>query len=194
MAKLVVSILSSLDGYCAGPGGRLDPLPMGPAFDIHNLGLMRGAGAFLFGAKTFAMFEAYWPTVDRSPDGDPVEREISERFDAAPKIVVSDTLVVAQTSPWAHTEVVRRSRAHGRIAEMKDQAGGDLLIFGSHILANDLLAQGLVDEFHLLVGNVVLSEGVRTFEPGLTGPFKLMDQRQLPNSDIAALRYDCRHR
>jgi hypothetical protein len=37
----------------------------------------------------------------------------------------------------------------------------------------------------------VLGEGFRTFEPSLTGPFKLTEQRQLPNSDIAALRYDC---
>jgi RibD C-terminal domain len=99
MAKLIVSILRSLDGYWAKRGGRLDALPMGPAFDAHNLGLMHGAGVFVFGAKAFAMFEAYWPTVDRSPSGDPVEREISERFDATPKIVISDTLVVPQTSP-----------------------------------------------------------------------------------------------
>lgn len=194
MVKLVVSVLSSLDGYCAGPGGQLDALPMGPAFDTHNLGLMRNAGTFLFGAVTFPMFEGYWPTVDRSPKSEPVAREIAERFDAAPKLVVSDTMVVAKTSPWVSTEVVRRSRAHARIAEIKAKPGADLLIFGSHILANDLLAQGLVDEFYLLVGNVVLGEGVRTFEPGLNVPFKLLGQRHLADSNIVALHYDCRPR
>ena len=83
MAKLVVSILSSLDNYCAGPGGRLDTLPMGPAFSVHNLELLRSAGTLLFGAVTFPMFEAYWPKVDRSPHGDPVQREIAERVEAA---------------------------------------------------------------------------------------------------------------
>ena len=192
MARLVVSILSSLDNYCAGPGGRLDGLPMGPAFDAHNLERMRSAGTLLFGAVTFPMFEAYWPNVDRSPAGDPVQREIAERVGAARKLVFSDRLVVAKTSPWADTEVVSRKRAHARIAELKAETGDDLLIFGSHVLFNDLLAHGLVDEFHLLVGNVVLGEGVRTFEPGVNAPFKLLSQRRLAGSDIAALHYDCR--
>ena len=113
MAKLVVSILSSLDGYCAGPGGQLDGLPMGPAFDAHNLDLMRSADTFLFGALTFPMFEAYWPNVDRSPDSEPVAREIAGRINAGRKLVVSDALVVADTSPWAGTEVVRRAHAQG---------------------------------------------------------------------------------
>ena len=38
MAKLVVSILSSLDGYCAGPGGALAELPMDAAFSAHKGG------------------------------------------------------------------------------------------------------------------------------------------------------------
>jgi dihydrofolate reductase len=192
MAKLVVSILSSLDGYSAGPGGQLDGLPMGAAFDAHNLMLMRSADTFLFGATTFPMFEAYWPNVDRGPDSEPVAREIAERINTGLKLVVSDALVVADASPWAGTEVVRRARAHARVSELKAKSGKDLLIFGSHILANDLLAQGLVDEFHLLVGNVVLGEGIRTFEPGLTTPFRLLGQRHLAGSDIAALHYDCR--
>jgi dihydrofolate reductase len=192
MAKLVVSILSSLDNYCAGPAGRLDALPMGSAFDAHNLELMRSAGTMLFGAVTFPMFEAYWPKVDRSPASNPVEREIAERVDAARKVVVSDTLVVSRSSPWADAEVVSRESAHARIADLKAESSGNLVIFGSSILFNDLLAHGFVDELHLLVGNVVLGGGVRTFERGLSAPFKLLAQRQLAGSDIAALHYDCR--
>jgi hypothetical protein len=103
MARLVVSILSSLDNYCAGPDGGLDALPMGQAFDAHNLELLRSAGTLLFGAVTFPMFEAYWPNVDRSPANDPVQREIAERVGAARELVASDTLVLAKTSPWACT-------------------------------------------------------------------------------------------
>ena len=194
MAKLVVSILSSLDGYCAGPGDQLDALPMESAFDAHNLSLMRNARTYLFGAVTFPMFEGYWPTVDRGPGGDPIAREIAERFDVAPKLVVSNTFKVNEGSPWTDTEVVRRSDAHRRIAELKALIANDLLVFGSHVLANDLLAQGLVDEFYLLVGNVVLGDGVRTFEPGVKAPFKLTGQRRLADSDIVALHYDCRQR
>ena len=194
MAKLIVSILSSLDGYCAGPGGTLAGLPMDAAFGIHNLDCMRRAGTLLFGATTFPMFEAYWPNVDRGPGSEPVQREIAERVAAARKLLVSDSLGVRPDSPWADTEVIRRAQARARIAQLKAAPGPDLLIFGSHLLYNGLLAHGLVDELHLLVGNVLLGEGVPTFEPGLAQRWLLLDQRRLPGSDTVALHYDCRPR
>jgi dihydrofolate reductase len=194
MAKLIVSILSSLDGYCAGPGGTLDGLPMDGAFDVHNLDLMRRAGTLLFGATTYPMFEAYWPGVDRGPGSDPVQREIAERVAAARKLLVSDRLRVRTDSPWAGTEVVPRVQARTRIAELKAEAGPDLLIYGSHVLCSDLLMHGLVDELHLLMGNVLLGGGVPTFEPGLVQAWKLLGKRRLPGSEVVALHYDCRVR
>ena len=194
MAKLIVSILSSLDGYCAGPGGALAGLPMDAAFGIHNLDCLRRADTLLFGATTFARFEAYWPNVDRSPGSDPVQREIAERTMAARKLVVGDRVSVRSDSPWADTEAVPRSQAQARIAELKAASGADLLIYGSHLLSNDLLARGMVDELHLLVGNVLLGGGVPTFEPGLAQRWVLLDQRRLPESDTVALHYDCRPR
>lgn len=194
MAKLIVSILSSLDGYCAGPGGALDKLPMGPAFDAHNLALMRGADAFVFGATTYPLFQSYWPAVDRGPEAEPIAREISERFETGLKVVISDTLAHTPDGPWAETEVTSRAHAEKRIVELKARCKGDLLIFGSARLSNHLMSKGLVDEFNLLVANVVLGDGVRAFEPGMTTSFRLLSQRQLPDSSIAALRYGCRKR
>jgi dihydrofolate reductase len=192
MAKLIVSILSSLDGYCAGAGGTLAGLPMGDAFNVHNLDCMRRAGTLLFGATTFPMFEAYWPYVDRSPGGDPVQREIAERVASARKVLVSNRLGVRPDSPWADTEVISRAQARARIGQLKAEPGPDLLIYGSHLLYNGLLAHGLVDELHLLVGNVLLGDGVPTFESGLTQHWDLRSHNRLPGSDIVALHYDCR--
>jgi len=194
MAKLVVSILSSLDGYCAGPGGSLAGLPMDAAFDAHNLDCMRRAGTLLFGATTFPMFEAYWPNVDRGTGSDPVQREIAERVAAARKVLVSDRLRVHPDSPWAaDTEVISRTQARARIGELKAAPGPDLLIYGSHLLYSGLLAHGLVDELHLLVGNVLLGGGVPTFEPGLVAQhWPLRSHNRLPGSDTVALHYDCR--
>lgn len=194
MAKLIVSILTSLDGYCAGPGGTLAGLPMDGAFDAHNLDCLRRADTLLFGATTFPMFEAYWPQVDRGPGSEPVQREIAERVAAARKLLVSDSLRVSPASPWADAEAIPRARALARIAQLKAAPGPDLLIYGSHLLCNGLLVHGLVDELHLLVGNVLLGEGVPTFEPGLTQRWMLLDQRRLPGSDTVALHYDCRRR
>jgi hypothetical protein len=136
MAKLIVSILNSLDGYCADPGDTPAGLPLDAAFDTHNIDCMRRAGTLLFGATTFPMFEAYWPHVDRGPGSEPVQRDIAERVAAARKLLVSDRLGVRPGSPWAGTEVIPRAQARERIAQLKTAPGPDLLIYGSHLLYN----------------------------------------------------------
>ena len=191
MAKLVFSNLVSLDGYCAGPGGDLSRLPMGPVFDDHNLALLRTAGKLLFGRITFGMFQGFWPQVQKDPSADPVLAEIAALTGKIDKLVVSDALTLAASDPWSDTEVVRRAQAHARIRALKDKSQRDLLAYGSHVLMNDLLAHGLVDELRLLVGNVVLGDGVRTFEAGLPAPLSLIEERRLDGSDIVMLRFSC---
>ena len=189
MAKLIVSILSSLDGYCAGPGGTLAGLPMDTAFGIHNLECMRRAGTLLFGATTFPMFEAYWPNVDRGPGSEPVQREIAERVAAARKLLVSDSLGVRPDSPWAGTEVVPRAQAQARIVQLKAAPGPDLLIYGSHLLYNGLLAHGLVDELHLLVSPIVLGSGKRVLPNGVHTTFALKSAHPYPTG-VVGLHYE----
>jgi dihydrofolate reductase len=191
MARIVFSTLVSLDGFCAGPGGDLSRLPMGPVFDQHNVELLRSAGTLLFGRITFGMFQAFWPQVQKDPWAEPVLAEIAALTAKAPKLVVSDTLSLSADAPWGDAEVVRRAQAHARIRALKASERRDLLAYGSHVLMNDLLAHGLVDEVRLLLGNVVLGAGVRTFEAGLAEPLELVEERRLAGSDIVMLRYAC---
>jgi dihydrofolate reductase len=191
MAKLIFSNLVSLDGYCAGPGGDLDRLPMGSEFDSHNVELLRSAGTLLFGRVTFGMFQAFWPQVQKDPSAGPVLVEIAALTAVIDKLVFSDTLSLSANAPWGDTEVVRRAQAHARIRALKASARRDLLAYGSHVLMNDLLAQGLVDEVRLLLANVVLGDGVRTFEAGMPATLALIDERRLAGSDIVMLSYAC---
>jgi riboflavin biosynthesis pyrimidine reductase len=54
---------------------------------------------------------------------------------------------------------------------------------------NDLLARGLVDELHLLVGPGLVGNGVRGFENQPPRALELLETRQLPNSNLVLLRY-----
>jgi len=193
MAKLVVSTLVSLDGHCAGAGGNLAAMPMDAAFDAHNLELMRSAGTLLFGRTTFCMFRSFWPNV--APDDEavpPTVREIARLVAAAGKLVVSDTLAPDPAGPWAEAEHVRRGDAHARIRQLRARQDRDLLIYGSPVLASDLLAHGLVDELHLLMGNVVLGEGVPALQKAAARPLRLVGQQRLDGSDTVHLHYACR--
>jgi dihydrofolate reductase len=190
MPKLIVSNIMSLDGYYEGPGGDIMALPMDDAFNAYNLERLRAAGTLLAGRTTYLGFKEFWPPQAEDPDTQPVLREIGRIQNRIGKLVVSDTLTEDQTDPWrAITRIVRRADAHAAVAERKRQGDGDILVFGSRTLWNDLLAAGLVDELHLLLGAAVLGDGTPIFGTRPPGSLRLAGTRRFEGSDNLLLRY-----
>jgi dihydrofolate reductase len=189
--KLIVCNIMSLDGYVAGLGDNVMVLPMDPAFDAYNLERLRAADTLLLGRTTYDGFRGFWPSVADDPDFTPTHWEISRRDDAIDKVVVSDSISEAETKPWqATTLIVRRADAHEQVAELKQQDGKEILVFGSHVLWNDLLAHGLVDELHLMVGAVVLGAGTPAFQGEPPVSLRLIDARKLEGSETLLVRYE----
>jgi len=78
----------------------------------------------------------------------------------------------------------------GRRGRRSGPSFGDILMFGSHTLWNDLLAHGLVDELHLMIGPVVLGEGTPAFEGRPAGvALRRIDVRGLEGSHSLLVRY-----
>ncbi len=190
MRKLIVSNLISLDGYAAGPGGDVMALPFDTTFSDYNLELMQAADTLVSGATTYRGFVSYWPAIADDPAQPEVERAISRRHREMDHLVVSDTLTEAETGPWReNTRIVKRAEARDAIAELKQGEGGSLVAFGSMTTWNDLLAAGLVDELHMMVGAGVLIDGVPAFSVRPPGPMLLIGARQLGDSNLALLVY-----
>jgi len=188
MRTLIVTNIVSLDGYFEGPGGNVMAMNMDHAFNAYNLERLQAADTLLLGRTSFEMFQGFWPTVVDNPDFDDVNRAISRRDNEIDKVVVSDSLTEDGLSAWkGTTRIVSRSDAHQTIAELKAGDGGDILAFGSHLLWNDLLAAGLVDEVHLMVGPAALGGGT----PAFTAPVALhrLDTRTWDGSDNVLVRY-----
>jgi riboflavin biosynthesis pyrimidine reductase len=61
-------------------------------------------------------------------------------------------------------------------------------VFGSHVVWNDLLTAGLVDELHLMTGSAFLGDGVPVFNGPRTG-MRIIDVRQLGDSQLILARY-----
>lgn len=203
MRKLIVSAVMSLDGYFEGPGGNVMALPMDGFFDEHNLERLRAADTLVLGATTYRQLKAYWPAVADDPSVSPavaadpsvadLHRETGRRNNEIRKVVVSDSLTEDDTAPWTDTTtIVRRADAHRTVAELKERPGGDILVFGSHILWNDLLAAGLVDELHLMIGAAAIGAGT----PAFTGPapsLRLVGVRCRDGSENVLLHYEVAH-
>jgi len=195
MRKLIVSNIVSLDGYYEGTGNNVMALPMDHSFDAYNLERLQAADTLLLGARTFQLFQGFWPAMADNPEAGPVHREIGRLDNTLPKVVVSDSLALEENAPWRKTtKILGRAQAHRDIAAMKQGTGRDILVFGSRTLWNDLLAAGLVDELHFMVGAVVLGGGTPTFMgPGpLTTPLRLLGTRTWEGSQNTLIKYAAR--
>jgi dihydrofolate reductase len=192
--SVLVSNVMSLDGHYEGPGGNVMALNMDAAFDAYNLERIRAAGTVLLGRTSYDGFSSYWPGIADAPD-DPANRalsrdnrELSRIYDGLPKVVVTDGPSPGPDNPWhATTTVVRRADVAGWLARERQQGSGDILTFGSRTMWHGLLAQGLVDELHLMVGPAALGGGTPLF-PGPVA-LALRDVRRFEGSDNVLLVY-----
>lgn len=194
MRKIIVFNIISLDGYHTGPGNDVSVMfpIMGGVFDTYTAERLRAVDTTLVGRVSFQLFNSFWPEVARDPTSEkwtPEQRELSQAGASLSTIVVSDTL----TGNWPGVRIIRRADAYQQIAELKRQPGKDILITGSRTLWNDLLAHDLVDEIHLMIGNVVLGEGVPAFVGKPPASLRLVEVRSWKDSDNILLRYEVRH-
>lgn len=190
MRKIIVYNVVSLDGYHTGLGNDVSVMfpMMGNVFDAYNTELLRTADVHLMGRVSFELFQSFWPKVAENPtsaEWTDAQRDLAQAGKSVKGIVISDTL----TGNWQDLRIIRRCDAYPQLAELKRQAGKDILITGSRTLWNDLLAQDLIDEIHLLIGNRVLGQGVPVFAGQRPTSLQLIDTRRWEGSDNILLRY-----
>jgi dihydrofolate reductase len=188
--RIVVSEFISLDGVIQAPGGADEDTDGGftngrwsmPYFDPDVMGAsisndMNTVEALLFGRRTWQTMAAAWPT----RAGDPY----ADRMNAIKKYVVSTTL----TSPdltWNNTELLS---SPAEVGALRSREGGDLLVWGSSQLVSDLIADGLIDELHLMIEPILLGGGKRIFpDDGIARGMQLIGC-ETANTGVQICRY-----
>jgi dihydrofolate reductase len=106
----------------------------------------------LLGRTTYEMFEPAWST--RTVEDDPG----APFFNDTTKYVVSATL---SNATWRNSRVIGAYDPDA-IRSLKEEVG-DLYVSGSGTLVRAMLADGLVDELHLLVYPLTRGTGPRLF-------------------------------
>src|SRR4051794_14122599 len=139
--KLVVTAFVTLDGIIEAPGfdehrtGRNAwALAVQTEEDeVYNKGQVMAADALLLGRRTWQIWAAFWPTV-RGGD-----LEMIEKRNAAPKCVVSTP---RRRADWNNTTILSGD-APPHVARLKAQPGGEMLVYGSPDLVDELLRHDL---------------------------------------------------
>ena len=145
MGKLVLTAFMSLDGVIADPGDWQGPF-FSEDFDEFVTQRTRNTEAILIGRKTYDIFAGSWPA--------PTGNEFVDRIYSMPKYVVSTTLDKAE---WNNSTIISDD-VERRVAELKEQHAGDIVIHGVGPLAHTMLQAKLVDELEMWVHPVLLGK------------------------------------
>jgi len=165
-------------------------LPMDPTFDRFNVEHMRSADTLLLGRTSYEMFISYWPAVAENPEASEDNRELSRRYRDVGIAVVSDSLRPDPSAPLAsNTTIVGRGDAAAYVEELKRAPGGDILVFGSRTMWTGMLAAGVVDELHIMIGGAVVGGGTPMFEGAPPVSLRLLGAQTNEGSENVIVRY-----
>ncbi|MCE7986479.1 MAG: dihydrofolate reductase [Caldilinea sp. CFX5] len=183
MRKVIVLEHLSLDGVIQAPGGPDEDTSGGFAYggwiapygdEIVGTALRKQMNLpfdLLLGRKTFEIWEPYWPH----------HGDVWPNVNTATKYVASNTMTASEWQP----SVFLSGDIAGKVAQLKQQPGPDLHVWGSGQLLQTLMAHDLVDTFWLMIYPVTLGVGKRLFADGtIPAAFKVTESHVGPSGVI----------
>lgn len=181
MRHVVLYMMTSVDGFVAGPDGDLDWM-ISPDEDRQAEGLeqLDTIDTALIGRGVYEDMVRYWPTASG---------EYADRINAMPKLVFSHK---PEQLRWTNARVVPvtgDADLVDQVQRLKSEPGQDMVLFGGARLAQAFARLGLVDEYRLCVQPVALGTGRPLFgDLGTRAALTLTAVRQFP-SGAALITY-----
>jgi dihydrofolate reductase len=175
MRKIIEYTLVSVDGVFSDPQQLGFMNDRDDAYLRDGLGQLLACDAMLMGRTTYEAFAKAWPGRDHP---------WAARLNSIRKYVFSATL---ERADWENSTIVRGDVV-AEAAKLKQQDGGDLLIYGHGRLAETLLAGRLTDVLDLSVHPLLAGSGALLFRDGQRVKLKLTETRSF--SKIVKLTYE----
>lgn len=177
MSTLASFIVTTVDGFYAGPDNEFDWPVVDAEFNDFAVAQLDQASTLLFGRTTYEHMASYWPT-DFAKANDPA---ITGRMNDMRKLVFSTSLGTAE---WSNTKVVK-GEASEHIPALKAAPGKDLLVLGSPHFTASLIEAGLLDELRLMVSPIALGRGRTLFEDSKDRvPLRLNSVRRFNSGNV----------
>lgn len=150
---------TSLDGFTAGSQGEMDWIHVDD--DIFDFASRRinVSDTALYGRVTYEMMQAYWPKAADQPNATKHDLEHSQWYNNVEKVVLSRTM---QGKSLPRTTIISNDIT-GKINELKNRPGKDILMFGSPGAAHSLMELDLIDEYWLFVNPILRGVGIPLF-------------------------------
>ncbi len=176
MRRVVASVFVSLDGVMQAPGGPEEDPSGGFAFGgwvfpywDEQTGesiseIFAKPFDLLLGRRTYEIFAAFWPYQ---------KDEIGERFNSVTKYVATSS---DEPLEWAKS-VRLKGDVPAEIARLKESDGPDLLIQGSSVLIQSLLACHMIDELTVMTFPILLGQGKSPFDAIAPGALRLEESK-----------------
>lgn len=190
MRKLIMKMSISVDGFVAGPDGKTDWIfkssdETSRAWVAAQTG---EAGLIIMGRRSFEAMAPYWPTAT-GPFAAPMN-EIPKAlftkkgFKGIDPVQTTTPEQSRAAASWAEARVFDGDLAE-EIKELKSQPGKPILAIGGAGFMRNLIATGLIDEYHLVTHPVVLGEGLPIFNGAAQSlDLKLVDVRSFPGGIV----------
>ena len=181
MARLIYSMLASLDGYVVDRDGRFDWAE--PDEEVHTAvnDLQREVETYLLGRRMYEVLVA-WETMDVTEEPGVIQ-DYAAIWKDLDKVVYSRTL----EAPSSVRTRIERDFDPEAVRAMKAGGGGDLVVGGPGLAAQAMRA-GLVDEWHFFVAPIVVGGGTRFLPDDVRVRLELVDERRFGNG-MVYLRY-----
>jgi dihydrofolate reductase len=178
VARLVYSVIASLDGYVAGPDGRFDWAE--PDREVHAFvnEQERRIGTYLYGRRMYETMRV-WETDPSLASSGAEPGDYARIWQAADKVVYSATL----TAPDTRRTRLERVFDPEQVRRLKDHAETDLSL-GGPTLAAAALRAGLVDELQVYQVPVVVGGGLAWLPEGLALPLELTGLHRFGNGTV----------
>ena len=159
MRKIISFMHISLDGFVAGANGEMNWIKVDEEIFDHVGKRISETDAALYGRVTYEMMENYWPAAGDKPKASRHDIEHSKWYNKTQKLVLSKTMKEADLT---NTTIISDNLSD-RINEIKQQAGSQILLFGSPTATHSLIQQNLIDGYWLFVNPIILGQGIPLF-------------------------------